>query len=171
YTAASATARRSPGGGAGCSRSGISWTAVVAAATTASLTRVVPAGAGLGRTSANPQIPALRLALGDLAAHYLPVVGGPALRLPGHPLADRVQDGQALADQPGGDLAQAVGAVEHAHVGPGQPGRGLLDDERQLVDQQLVERDAVVRGGRLGLDPGALGVRQGEDPDPFGLGL
>src|SRR5207245_4203647 len=122
------------------------WTAGVAAATAASRTRVVPAGAGLARTSANPQIPALRLALGDLAAHHLPVVGGPALRLPGHALADRVQDGQALADQPGGDLAQAVGTVEHADVGAVQPGRGLLDDQRELVDQQLVERDAVVGG-------------------------
>src|SRR6201984_2884162 len=122
---------------------------VVAGGPTASLTRVVPAGGGLARTSANPHILALRLALGDLAAHYLPVVGGPALRLPGHPLADRVQDGHALADQPGGDLAQAVGAVEHADVGAGPPARGLLDDQRQLVDQQLVERDAVVGGGRL----------------------
>src|ERR1700730_2637472 len=112
--AASATARRSPGGGAGGSLSGTSWTALAAAATTASLTRVVPAGAGLARTSANPQIPALRLALGDLAAHHLPVVGGPAL--PGHSLADRVQDGQGLADQPGGDLPKADGAVEHADV-------------------------------------------------------
>src|SRR5438093_12944151 len=116
---------------------------VVADATTASLTRVVTAGAGLARTSANPQILALRLALGDLAAHHLPVVGGAALRLPGHPLADRIQDGQALADQPGGNLAEAVSAVEHAHVSPGQPGRGLLDDQRELVDQQLVERDPV----------------------------
>src|ERR1700748_3135641 len=120
---------------------------VVADATTASLTRVVPADGGLARTSANPHILALRLALGDLAAYYLPVVGGPALRLPGHALADRVQDGQALADQPGGDLAQAVGAVEHADVGAGQPARGLLDDERQLVDEQVVPRDPVVGGG------------------------
>src|SRR5207237_6362512 len=104
---------------------------VVADATTASLTRVVPAGGGLARTSANPHILALRLALGDLAAHHLAVVR-PGLPLPGHPLADRVQDGHALADQPGRALAQAVGTVEHADVGAVQPGRGLLDDEREL---------------------------------------
>src|SRR5206468_9381983 len=83
---------------------------------------------------------ALRLARGDLAAHHLPVACA-GLRLPGHALADRIEDGQALADQPGGDLAQAVGAVEHADVGAGQPGRSLLDDQRQLVDQHLVKRD------------------------------
>src|SRR4029450_9994108 len=108
------TRRRSRDGAAGRSCSGTSWMTVVADATTASLTRVVPAGGGLARTSANPHILALRLALGDLAAHHLPVVGGPALRLPGHALADRVQDGQALADQPGRGRAQAVGTGGHA---------------------------------------------------------
>ena len=86
-------------------------------------------------------------------------------------LADRVQDGQALADQAGGDLAEAVGAVEHVDVGAGQAGRRLLDDLRQLVDQHPVQRDPVVRGGRLGLDPHPLGVGHGQDPDPLGLGL
>src|SRR5690349_21261660 len=105
---------------------------VVAAATTASLTSDVVAGAGLARTSANQQISVLRLALGDLAGHHLPVVSASG-GLPRHPLADRVEDGHALADQPGRDLAEAVGAVQHADVGAGQPGRGLLDDERQLV--------------------------------------
>src|SRR5215469_17468573 len=116
--------------------------AVVAVATTSSLTSDVVAGAVLARTSANQQISVLRLALGDLAGHHLPVVPAGGGGLPGHPLADRVEDGHALADQPGRDLAEAVGPVEHADVGAGQPGRGLLDDERQLVDEQLVERDA-----------------------------
>ena len=48
-------------------------------------------------------------------------VGRAGLVLARHPLADRVEDGQALADQAGGDLAEAVGAVEHADVRAGQP--------------------------------------------------
>ena len=83
----------------------------------------------------------------------------------------RLQDGQALADQPGRDLAETVRAVQHADVGAGQPGRRLLDDLRQLADQHLVQRDPVVRGRRLGLNPGPLGVGHREDPDPLGLGL
>src|SRR5580692_7725926 len=98
--------------------------AVVAVATTPSLTSDVVARAGLARTSANQQIcrpgrRPTRLAAGragravrhHLAAHHSPVVGAGG-GLPGHPLADRVEDGHALADQPGRDLTEAVGAVQ-----------------------------------------------------------
>src|SRR5450755_2963683 len=124
---------------------------------------------GPGPLPASCLVPWCWTVRGELAGD--PPVARAGLRLYRQPLAYRVEDRHALADQPGGDLAEAVGAVEHAHVGAGQPGRRLLDDQRQLVDEQLVERDAVVGRGRLGLDAGALGVRQGEDPDPLGLGL
>src|SRR5690348_11791213 len=42
-------------------------------------------------------------------------------------LADRLQDREALADESGGDLAEAVRAVEHGDAGAVQPGGRLLD--------------------------------------------
>src|SRR4029077_9873494 len=105
---------------AGCSLSGTSWMAVVAAATTASLTRGCYRCCGIWLDVSKSPHPALLLALGDLAGYHLAVAPA-GLRLPGHPLADRVQDGQTLADEPGGDLAQGVGAVERAGAW-GRPG-------------------------------------------------
>src|SRR6266702_8409833 len=67
-------------------------------------------------------------------------------------LLDRVEDRQALADQPGGDLAEAVRAVEHVDVRTRHAARGLADDLRQLVDDHPVQRDPAVGRGCLGLD-------------------
>ena len=45
-------------------------------------------------------------------------------------LLDRVKDRDALSDEPGGDLAQAVGPVQHVEVRALKPDRGLLHDLR-----------------------------------------
>src|SRR5580700_6657791 len=102
--------------------------------------------AGLGsRCAGNPRgFWAFRADLAEDTA----VVAGALRARERHALADRVEDGHALADQAGRDLAEAVGAVEDGDVGPGQAGRRFLDDQRELVDEQLIERDPVVgRGG------------------------
>src|SRR5580658_2583137 len=85
-------------------------------------------------------------------------------------LLDRVKDRQALGYQAGGDLAQTVGAVQNVQIRAGQPGRGFLDNLRQLLDQHPVKRDLVVRGSGLGLQRDSLRVRPREDLDLLGFG-
>src|SRR5580658_4536571 len=63
--------------------------------------------------------------------------------------AQRIEDRQALSHQAGGDLPEAVGAVEDGQVGARKTLSGLLDDLGKLVDQHAVQRDPVVRRGRL----------------------
>src|SRR6185312_14697525 len=95
--------------------------------------------AGL-RAASYPARPAPRSAAGlpvlraVQADHLGPGFAG--LRPGGQVLLDRVEDGQALADQARGDLTEAICAVQHVDVRAGQAARGLLDDLRELVDEQ-----------------------------------
>ena len=45
------------------------------------------------------------------------------------------------------------------------------DDLRHLLDQHALQGDPLTGGGRLGLQPGALGFGFGDGADPEGLGL
>ena len=86
------------------------------------------------------------------------LVGPVAGRLLTESATQRIEDGQALADQAGGHLAEAVGAVQDVDVRALQPDGRLLDDLRELLDHHPVEGDAVVRGGGVGLDLHPLGL-------------
>jgi hypothetical protein len=56
-------------------------------------------------------------------------------------------------------------------VRTGESQRRLLNDQRQLRDYLLIQRNAVVRLGRLRQDLGLLRIRASKDLDSFGLGL
>src|SRR6516225_3910169 len=103
--AASATVRRLLSGRTRSTISERTGTAVDAAVTTASLNRSGPGGRG-SRPGVSKS-PLLGLLLG-LAVDGTAVVRA-GLVLARYPLAHRIEDGQALADQAGGDLAEAVG--------------------------------------------------------------
>ena len=87
----------------------------------------------------------------------------------GQAAADRLQDRHPLGDQPGGDISQTIGSVQHADVRAGQARCRLLHDLRQLVDQHPVQRDAVVCGRRVRLQAHPLRVGLGQDPDSFNI--
>src|SRR5215471_6475603 len=71
----------------------------------------------------------------DVAVVVL-AVGRPAARggRGGEVPLDRVEDGQALGDEAGGELTEALRAVEDVDIGPGEAAGGFLDDLRKLVD-------------------------------------
>ena len=87
-------------------------------------------------------------------------------------LLQRVKDRQALADQAGDDLVDALGAVQDGEVGGGEATGGCLDEGREDLDDAVGGNEFLVafpqRGG-----PGLvrLGFGLGDGPLAEGLRL
>ena len=109
-------------------------------------------------------------------------------------LLQRVEDRQALADQAGDDLVDALGAVEDGEVGVGEAAGGRLDQGREDLHEAVGGDELLVafpqRGGpglvRLGLglgdgplaegrrlrgEPGLVAVGLGQGALAVGLGV